>query len=60
MSVLELLSAADICDVSGGDVTIIRTKGSFSFHARNHGHVNVEQRTKRSSILYGRQGQMEL
>jgi hypothetical protein len=31
MSALELLAAADIYDVSGADVTIIRIKGSFIF-----------------------------
>ena len=50
MCALELLAAADICDVSGGDVTIIRTKGIFSFQSRKHDHVNTEQRKKRSSI----------
>jgi hypothetical protein len=50
MSVLELLGAEDIYDVSGGDATIIRTKGSFLFRT---GTTAMSTRNKeRRGVLF--------
>jgi hypothetical protein len=50
MPVLELLAAAEKYDVSGGDVTIIWTKGCFHFRP---GTMSMSIRNKeRREVLY--------
>ena len=52
MSVLELLAAADIYVVSGGDVTIIRTKGSFPLRTERS-TMSTENKERRGVLFVG-------